>query len=170
MKKRVGLTNCALAVGLGIATFLGGCVRERILVYCPPVNNASNDYEREYQRAYAFYQCNKFWEALRIFSALRDRNPNHPLVDNAQYWVGECYFDLKDQARATAELEKVLVNYLHSDKCEAALYKLGKHYFEMGCRQKASCYFLQLHEEHPQGPYGREAESYLKRCGMSPCR
>ncbi|MGH7491295.1 MAG: hypothetical protein ACREOO_02745 [bacterium] len=77
IKKRVGLIRCALAVGLGFATFLAGCVRERILVYCPPVSVASDDYEREYQRAYALYQCNKFWEALRAFSVLRDRNPKH---------------------------------------------------------------------------------------------
>jgi TolA-binding protein len=146
-----------------------GCIRQRVLVYCPPAPVAGDDIAREYQRAYDLYNLNKHGEALQIFSALRDRNPHHPLADNAQYWVGECYFDLKDPARGTAELEKVLLNFSHSDKYEAALFKLGKYYFEAGNRQRASCYFVQLREEHPKGAYSREVESYLKRCGMSPC-
>ena len=170
IKTRVRLARCVLAVGLGCATLLAGCIRERVLVYCSPVTRSSDDYEQEYQRAYAFYQSNRFWEALRAFSALLDRNPKHPLADDAQYLVGACYLGLKDHTRAIAELKKVLLNFSHSDKCDAALFKLGEHYFETGCRQQASCYFIQLREEYPKSGYAKTAGGYLKRCGMSPCQ
>jgi tol-pal system protein YbgF len=59
-----------------------------------------------------------FGEFLRLFS-------DHPLADNAQYWMGECHYVQDHVPEAAEEFRKVLDRYPEGDKVPAAYLKLG---------------------------------------------
>ena len=51
--------------------------------------------------------------------------PKHPLVANAQYWIGEAYYVQHDYRQAQTEFQKVLKTAPGSAKAGDALLKIG---------------------------------------------
>jgi tol-pal system protein YbgF len=71
------------------------------------------------------------------------------LADDAQYWLGECYYGKKDYERAIIEFEKVEENYERSNQLVPALYKLARSYQETGNLAKARALFERIISDYP---------------------
>ena len=54
------------------------------------------------------------------------------MADNAQYWVGECYYSKKLLNEAVAEFDKVMLLFPKGDKVPAARFRKGVTLMEMG--------------------------------------
>ena len=63
--------------------------------------------------------------ALQGFRRFLDGNPRHDYADNAQYWIGECLYDLHDYHAAEPEFRKVIERYPDGNKVPDAMLKLG---------------------------------------------
>ncbi len=63
--------------------------------------------------------------ALAEFRRFLDGNPRHDYADNAQYWIGECFYDLHDFGAAEPEFRKVIERYPRGNKVPDAMLKLG---------------------------------------------
>ena len=63
--------------------------------------------------------------ALEGFRRFLDGNPRHDYADNAQYWIGECYYDLHEYRAAEPEFRKVIERYPDGNKVPDAMLKLG---------------------------------------------
>jgi len=63
--------------------------------------------------------------ALEDFRRFLDGNPRHDYADNAQYWIGECLYDLHDYRAAEPEFRKVIERYPDGNKVPDAMLKLG---------------------------------------------
>jgi TolA-binding protein len=48
-----------------------------------------------------------------------------PLVDNALYWIGECYFSQEKYQEAIARFDDLILSYPEGDKIAAAYLKKG---------------------------------------------
>jgi len=83
------------------------------------------------------------------------------LLDNAQYWVGECYYALGDLRRAIEEFELVIKNYPRGNKIPSALFKIGKCYFELDDRDAAGRYFKSVIDGYPRSEEANLARDYL---------
>ena len=80
------------------------------------------------------------------------------LTDDAQYWLGECYYGKKDYQKAIPEFVKVEKSYPKSDRLVSALYKLARSYQEVGEKRKARAVFERIVKDYPEsfeaGPAG----------------
>jgi tol-pal system protein YbgF len=83
-----------------------------------------------------------FEEYLRNF-------PDTDLADNAQYWIGECYYAQRDYFKAIEEFGKVLDLYPRGDKVPAAMVKLGISYIEVRDRASAKKMLNQVVDLYP---------------------
>lgn len=63
--------------------------------------------------------------ALADFRRFLDENPRHAYADNAQYWIGECFYDVRDYRSAESEFRRVIERYPHGNKVPDAMLKLG---------------------------------------------
>lgn len=79
----------------------------------------------EYKSAYALYEAGRLEEARIAFSTFVARYPKHPYADNAQYWVGECYYDQKDYEAARREFMRVVKEHPDGNKVPDAMVKIG---------------------------------------------
>jgi len=63
----------------------------------------------------------------RAVAKLREfvRAGKSDLSDNAQYWIGECYFNQGDYSRAIIEFNEVLVKYPQGDRIPTTLLALA---------------------------------------------
>jgi len=125
-------------------------------------NLASGDsYKERYLKALTLHQKSQHTEAIDIFRQLVNEDRTNELADNAQYWIGECYYSLKQSQRAIVEFEKVL-SFPNSNKDDDAQFKIGLCYIALGNQAKANEQFKLLIERFPQSEFVPSAKQYMK--------
>jgi len=79
----------------------------------------------QYRRALEILRGGDPRGALEGFRRFLDGSPRHDYADNAQYWIGECLYDLHDYRAAEPEFRKVIARYPDGNKVPDAMLKLG---------------------------------------------
>jgi tol-pal system protein YbgF len=118
------------------------------------------EYESRYQEGLSLFHANQYREAIQVFESLLASSTNHSLSDNAQYWVGECHYALREYNKAIIDFEKVFT-FPKSNKNDAAQFKLGLCYIRMGDSGKARQEFQRLIDVYPQSEYVNRAQDHL---------
>lgn len=78
-----------------------------------------------YKAAYRVYQERRPREALDAFAAFVVRWPDHPYVEQATYWRGECYVALGEVERAREQFQGVVRRFPGSGKAREAQARLA---------------------------------------------
>ena len=60
-----------------------------------------------YRTALDSFTQENYQRAILEFEEFVANHPDHDLADNAQYWIGECYYAQKNFESAVREFEKV---------------------------------------------------------------
>ena len=110
-----------------------------------------------------------YLRAKTQFTILVLNYPGTPIADDAQYYLAEAHFGLKEYILAAAEYEKLVRNYPQSPFVDDAEYKMGLCYYELsphyGLDQKytvqAIQYFQRFLEDFPNSEYRKDAEKKL---------
>jgi len=118
-------------------------------------------YKDRYLQALTFHQNGNNEESIGLFRQLLNEDKYHELADNAQYWIGECYYSMKQYRRAIVEFEKVFA-FKDSNKEDDAQFKLGLCYAAMGERDKAINEFQRLIDYYPQSEFVINAKQFVK--------
>lgn len=132
----------------------------RTQVFSTPM--AGGDYTAQYNAALGIYRSGQYQEAISRFQSLLAQSMTHDLSDNCQYWIGECYYDLRNYRQAIVEFEKVFT-FTRSNKDPDAQLKLGLCYMNLGDAAKAREEFNRLITNYPRSSYITRANSYLVR-------
>jgi tol-pal system protein YbgF len=99
--------------------------------------------------------------ALMGFQEVLSQFPDSELADNAQYWIGETYYDQADYETALEEFRKVPVSYPTGDKVPAALLKAGFSLQALGHKQDACKAYRDLVDRFPGSEESRLAMTRL---------
>jgi tol-pal system protein YbgF len=104
-----------------------------------------------YRRALDLYRQGKATEAVEQFRQfLRASGAGSDLADDAQYWIGECYYHLQDFNRAIIELNEVLLKHAKGDRIPAALLALATAFADSGDKIDARLLLQKLISDHPE--------------------
>jgi tol-pal system protein YbgF len=87
---------------------------------------------RVYRDALEALRAGHHAAALAGFRRFLDHYPVHDYADNAQYWIGECYYDLRQYQAATREFRAVIERYPRGNKVPDAMLKLGFTHLALG--------------------------------------
>lgn len=123
---------------------------------------SGDDYEASYNAALELYRNNHYQRAIAAFDRLIQRNPNHPLADNCQYWIGECRFAQGQYYQAIAEFNKVFAHD-SADKQDDAQLMLGLAYLKLGELNIARTEFDWLVSCYNSSEYLNSAHHYLSQ-------
>ncbi len=99
--------------------------------------------------------------ALQGFAEFLHRYPSSPLLPNAQYWLGECYYGKKDFKEAIDAFEQVSLAYPTSHKVSAALLKKGYAHLALNDSTRAVSALKQVVDEYPKSPEASKALAKL---------
>ena len=122
------------------------------------------EYKKTYIAALSAYQNGELEAAVTGFAGLVMSDPSNVLADNSQYWLGECYYTMKNYKRAIIEFEKVFM-FPGTDKDDDAQLKLGHCHRSMGNIDKAREEYQRLIDYFPGSEFydkGRESLKQLK--------
>lgn len=123
---------------------------------------ASGDSPRAlYEAAYQDLSQGKHDLALMGFHEVLSRFPTSELADNAQYWIGEVYYDKQDYPQALEEFLKVEQSFPTGDKVPAALLKIGMTQQQLGKSRSADKTFQSLIQRFPSTEEARLARTKL---------
>jgi tol-pal system protein YbgF len=103
-----------------------------------------------YEAAVAKVKAKDHDGAITALRAFLEAYPRHDLADNAQYWLGEVYYDAKDWARAVVEFRATARDYPRGNKVPDALLKMGFCFAALGQTAKARAALEQVIESYPR--------------------
>jgi len=122
------------------------------------------DVESSYKKAMAEYEANHYETAITGFNEILTIVPESDLADNAQYWIGECYFSLKTYQKAIEAFTKVM-SYPKSNKYPDATYKIAKSFIMIGDQKAAKEKLKAVMERYPNSEAAKFSAQELKNLG-----
>ena len=102
-----------------------------------------------YRQGLDHLKAGRHADAAAAFREFLRRYAQHDYADNAQYWLAECYYDLKDFVTAVREFRKVVEIYPQGNKVPDALLKVGFAYFSLGNEPAGRSTLAELVRSYP---------------------
>jgi len=121
-----------------------------------------SDKDKAYLAAYQAFTEGNYDKARTEFQNYLATYPNSEYSDNAQFWIGECYFFEKKYETAILEYEKVTKNYPNSSKVPYALLKQGLAFLRLGDKTSAKLLLQEVIKKYPNTSQARIARSNLQ--------
>ncbi len=97
----------------------------------------AKDPRSDYKRHYRALRDGDHEVAIAGFRDFVKRYPKHEYADNAQYWLGEAFYDRREYKPALAEFRKVVEEFPKGNKAGDAMLKSAYCYEFLGHRAKA---------------------------------
>jgi len=82
--------------------------------------------------AYGDYSRGNYDLAISEFRQYVETYPSSEMADNAQYWIGECFYSKKQFNEAIAEFDKVSLLFPKGDKVPGARFKKAMALLDIG--------------------------------------
>jgi tol-pal system protein YbgF len=120
-----------------------------------------NEPLKVYRAAYQDLTGGRHDDAARGFRDFLRRYPRHDYADNAQYWLGECYYDRRRFQEAAVEFRAVVARYPTGNKAPDAMLKLGFSLLAAGEVRKGRELLAQVPTTYPRTDAARLAEHRL---------
>ena len=118
---------------------------------------------KAYDSAFVAYRAGDYQGAIAAFEGIVKRYPRDPLAANAQYWIGDAWFNLRDFKSAAAAQQLLITNYPDSPKVPDALLNLGSVYAAMGDSASARKALEELIARFPQTEAAEKGKARLAR-------
>jgi tol-pal system protein YbgF len=126
--------------------------------------------DRIYSEAYNDLIQGNFDMALEGFNAFLKNFPTNEKADDAQYGIGEAYYNNKKYPAAIAAFTKVVTDYASGSKVASALYKRGKAQLVLQQNENAIADFKTVIEKYATAPESSLARAELEKLGIDPAR
>jgi tol-pal system protein YbgF len=113
--------------------------------------------------AYGDYSRGNYDLAISEFRQYVETYPTSEMADNAQYWIGECFYSKKQLNEAIAEFDKVSLLFAKGDKVPAARFKKGMALIDLGQLDAARAEFLAITRAYPRSNEAVLAKQQLEK-------
>ncbi len=122
-----------------------------------------NAIRKAYDSGITAYRAGDYQGAIAAFDGIVKRFPRDPLAANAQYWIGDAWFNLRDFKAAAAAQQVLIANYPDNPKVPDSLLNLGSAYAAQGDNPSARKTFEDLIARFPHTDAAEKAKVRLAR-------
>lgn len=126
-----------------------------------PAAKGRTDKESLYAAAYELFREGKYEKSREGFEHFLALHPETEFSDNAQFWIGECYYFEKKYEKAIVEYDKVVKKYPDGNKVPFALLKQGLSFERLGDKASARLLLQQVIRDYPNTSQSRIARTKL---------
>jgi tol-pal system protein YbgF len=117
---------------------------------------------RDYEVAWRNLEKRDYRIAIGRFKDFQKKHPKSNLAANAQYWIGESHYALREFDQAIIEFDAVRTKYPEAAKVPAALLKQAYAFAELGEKSNARLLLQEVVEKYAQTPEATQAKQKLK--------
>jgi tol-pal system protein YbgF len=118
--------------------------------------------ESFYAKGLETFKAGDMQASREIFTKFLDQYPKHDLAANAQYWVGETYYNEKGYEPAILAYQEVIKQYPGKDKVPAAMLKQAMCFRAIKELKSARFVLKKLEEGFPRSDEAKKARELLK--------
>lgn len=122
----------------------------------------SETVRKDYEEARKLMEQKDYRASITRFKEFLKKYSKSDYADNAQYWIGEGYYALREFDRAILEFDAVRRRYPEGDKVPGSLLKLGYAFAELGDKVDARLILQELIDRYPQSQETTKAKQKLK--------
>ncbi len=117
--------------------------------------------QKAYEAAFRLMKQGDYSRASRSFRRFLVKYPTSPLAGNAQYWIAESNYLVRNFKLALEEFQKVVKNHPNSRKVPDAMLKTGYSYYELRDYKRARTTLTEITHRYPNALVSRSAKSRL---------
>jgi len=128
----------------------------------PATRTTTPQQQQDYDAAFGLMKQGLYEKAIKAFRDFVARYPDSGLADNAQYWIAEGNYVLRNYKLALEEFTKVLKDP-QGMKAPDALLKVGYVQYELGAYDKARKALTDVQERYPGTTVARLAATRLEK-------
>jgi len=118
--------------------------------------------ESLYDKGLETFKAGDMQASRDIFTKFLDQYPKHDLAANAQYWIGETYYNEKGYEPAILAYQEVIKQYPGKDKVPAAMLKQAICFRAIKDNKSARYVLKKLEEGFPKSDEAKKARELLK--------
>ena len=127
----------------------------------PPADPAAE--ARDYEAALNLFKANKLKEAAAAFEAFGKNHADSSLAPNAQYWLGNAHYALRD-CKKSIDAHKLLINkWPQHAKAPDSLIGIASCQQEVGDNKAARATLEMVLSKYPSSPAAATAKQRLKK-------
>jgi tol-pal system protein YbgF len=115
-----------------------------------------------YKQAFDNFQKGAYKEAVAQFTEFIKKAPDSPLAQNAYYWLGESYMNMKAYEKAIVQFQEVVDKYPKSDKAARAMIRQAEGFAAIGDKKSSSTILKKVEELFPKTEEARLADRMLR--------
>ena len=123
----------------------------------------SVDSEAAYREAFVMLKAGQYDESIASFNNFLQTYPSSQYADNAQYWLGEAYYVMRQFEPAIDQYQKLVNGYPDSKKRSHAMLKVAYCYHELGLAEQAVGVLSELKTQFPGSAASRLADERMQR-------
>lgn len=116
-----------------------------------------------YKSARAAFEARDYRQGIALWDEFVTTFSEHKLVPNALFWQGECYYQMKDYARAVLKYQVVIDKYQKSTKYPTSLLKQGISFMRLGRVKAGKLLLADVAKKFPKTAEGKRADAILKK-------
>ncbi|MDE7469804.1 MAG: tol-pal system protein YbgF, partial [Desulfovibrionaceae bacterium] len=116
-----------------------------------------------YKAGLKLFQERKYSLAITKLNAVIKQYPRSSLVDNAYFWLGECYYQMQDYKNAILQYEKVIRDYPKSNKAPASYLKQGLSFIRVNNIPVGKIRLNDVIDKFPKSQEATRAREELKK-------
>ncbi|PIR22081.1 MAG: hypothetical protein COV44_09910 [Deltaproteobacteria bacterium CG11_big_fil_rev_8_21_14_0_20_45_16] len=109
-------------------------------VVASPTEDKGSSPDAAYEIALEAHQKGDFSKSRDLFLKFVKENPQHPLADNAVYWIGESYMTEKSYRNALVRFQDLVEKFPNSDKRCDAMSRQVDAFQALGMDEEAKSY------------------------------
>jgi len=120
----------------------------------------TTDAEALYNKAFYLFQTRRYDQARALFERHRQLYQDQ-LSDNAQFWIGECYFMQQQYAQALSAFQAVLKEFPDSNKRSDTYLSIGLCQHRLNHREAAIQNWMTVTQKYPASAAAGYARKFL---------
>lgn len=120
--------------------------------------NLAADPSALYKKALDLMERGQYTEAQAGFASFIRQFPQSDLADNAQYWIGECFYSQKNYKEAETAFKAVRDHFPFGNKVPDALFKQALCERQLGQEDQAKATLKSLIEDYPDSEAAGKAK------------
>jgi len=127
-----------------------------------PIAVVTGEEQKRYDAAFRLMKQGDYAGAARAFRNFIARYPASPLAANAQYWIAESNYFVRNFRLALKEFKKLEKEYPNSRKLSDAMLKIGYSYYELNEWAKAHKALQKVIDRFPGSRNAKSAKARLR--------
>lgn len=112
-----------------------------------------------YQKGLDEVNASKYLEASSTFETFIKKYSRSQFAADAQFWIGECFFSMRDYQRAIKEFQAFIDGYHRDPKVPDALLRQGDSFYELGMLDESSAFYEKVLQTYPTSTAAAKAQA-----------